>query len=85
MIYRLPPDSDWSFAPKQGNKEAHLFLNFLNLSVFLDLFICVCLNVCTSPAQWQLVIHFSSATRSVPCVLIRENSLVGLTQVSLKH
>lgn len=21
MIYRRPPDSDWSFAPERGNKE----------------------------------------------------------------
>lgn len=43
------------------------------------------MSVLVQLPQWQLVIHFSSAARSVPCVLIRANSLVGLTQVSLKH
>lgn len=60
----------------------HIFLNFLTLSVCLD---CLFVSVAVQLSQWQLVIHFSSATRRVLCVLIRANSLVGLTHVSLKH
>lgn len=90
MIYRPPLNSDWSFALKQGNKEIkgwqNCFLNFLTLSVFLScLLVSVSVSLAVRLPRLQLVIHFSSATRSVPCVLIRANSLVGLTQVSLKH
>lgn len=67
----------------KGNKKTHLFLNFLTQISLSRL--SVSMSVPVRLPRWQLVIHFSSATRSVPCVLIRANSLVGLTQVSLKH
>lgn len=61
----------------------HIFLNFLTLSVILCcLFVSVSMSEAVRLSQWQLVIHFSS---SVPCILIRANSLVSLTQVSLRH
>lgn len=55
MIYRLPPDFDWSFAPKQGKKRFNSDTNIFELSHPFSLsrivFICVCLNVRTSPAS----------------------------------
>lgn len=60
MIYRRPPDSDWSFAPERGNKEIQgweekrkQLLNFLTLLTLIlsQLFICVRLDVRSSPAS----------------------------------
>lgn len=54
----------------------HIFLNFLTLSVILCcLFVSVSMSEAVQLSQWQLVIHFSSTIRSVPCILIRANSL----------
>lgn len=63
-------------------KVMRIFLNFLILSLSLD---CLFASVAARLSQLQLVIHVSSATRRVPCVLIRANSLVSFTQVGLKH
>ena len=58
MIYRRPPDSDWSFAPERGNKEIQRWkkqqlLNFLTLLTLSlsQLFICVRLDVRSSPVS----------------------------------
>ena len=63
-------------------KVMQIFLNILIFSLYVD---CLFVSVVARLSQLQLVIHISSATKRVPCVLIRANSLVSFTQVGLKY
>lgn len=72
MIYSHSADSNWSFDFKEMQHwDWEVFVIFLTLSVCPDfLFV----SVAARFLQWKLLIHFSSAVRSVPCLLIRANT-----------